>query len=198
MRIIPEHCQLITNDPVALPCDSNGEFLLPGSLPQSQGGSHKGDWTPFEDEVQFKLADLLYHCAEVSARNIDPLLELWSLSMEGIGSAPFGDHQDMHTAINSSTLGDVPWQCLTTRFKEDADDGDPIWMHTTYEIWYLDPDAVVSAMLANPDFNGQFDLHAYIDLDAKGERCWSNVMSGNIAWRHSVSEHPTAQFLQRH
>ncbi|KAN0139618.1 hypothetical protein V8E53_002280 [Lactarius tabidus] len=169
----------------ALPCDSNGKYLPLGSLPQTQEGSREGDWTPFEDEVQFELADLLYRRAEVSAGNIDFLLELWSLSMEDAGSAPFGDHGDMHAAIDSSALGDAPWQCLTTGFSEGVDEGAPTWMHTSYEVWYRDPDVVVSAMLANPDFNGQFDLRAYIDLNAKGERRWGNVMSGNIAWRHS-------------
>jgi hypothetical protein len=36
-------------------------------------------------------------------------------------------------------------------------------------------------MLDNPDFEGQFNLHPYVDLDADGKHRWSNVMSGNIA-----------------
>ena len=172
---------------VALPCDSDGKFLPPGALPQSQGGSRKGDWMPFKDEVQFEVADLLYRRAELSSRNLDSLLQLWSQSMGGIGFAPFEDRGSMHAAIDSSTLGDVPWHCLTTGFSGGVDEGAPNWMHATYEVWYRDPDAVVSAMLANLSFNGQFDLRAYIALNSKGERCWDNVMSGNIAWRHSVS-----------
>ena len=159
---------------------------MPGALPQSNGGPRDGDWMPFEDEVQFELADLLYRRAELSSRNIDSLLELWSQSMDGIGSAPFEDRGSMHAAIDSSTLGDVPWQCLTTGFSENIGEGAPNWMHTTYEIWYHNPDAVISTMLANPGFNGQFDLRPYISLNSKGERSWDNVMSGNIAWRHSV------------
>ena len=42
-------------------------------------------------------------------------------------------------------------------------------------------------MLDNPDFKGQFDYQPYVELGRKGERCWSNFMSGNFAWRHSVS-----------
>lgn len=162
--------------------------MPPGAPPPPQEASREGDWTPFEDEVQFQLADLLYRRAELSAGNIDSLLELWSQSMSGFGSAPFENHEALHTTIDSSTLGDVPWQCLTTKFSEDVNEDAPSWMRTTYEVWYRDPDVVVSAMLSNPDFNGQFDLCAYVDLDAKGARRWSNVMSGNIAWRHSVSD----------
>lgn len=42
-------------------------------------------------------------------------------------------------------------------------------------------------MLENPDFDGEFDYAPYIDLDMNGERVWSDVMSGNYAWRQSVS-----------
>ena len=42
-------------------------------------------------------------------------------------------------------------------------------------------------MLSNPDFEGQFDLCPYIDLDAHGKCWWNNVMLGNLAWRCSVS-----------
>lgn len=94
------------------------------------------------------------------------------------------DHKELHALIDSSTLGDVPWQCMETFF--DKGDTSP-WHQTAYEVWYRNPEIVVSNMLANPDFNEQFDVRPYIDLDEHQKRCWSNVMSGNIAWRHSVS-----------
>jgi hypothetical protein len=96
------------------------------------------------------------------------------------------DHKELHGLIDSSALGNVPWQCLETVFDEDSLRASP-WTQTTYEVWYRDPDIVVSNMLANPDFNGQFEDRPYIDLDEHRKRRWSNVMSGNIAWRHSVS-----------
>jgi hypothetical protein len=101
--------------------------------------------------------------------------------------APFQSYQDMHTIIDSSKLGDVPWECLVTGFSEDVDEHAPAWMQRSYEVWYRDPEKVVSTMLDNPDFKEQFDLRPYIDLDAAGMRRWSNVMSGNAAWRHCVS-----------
>jgi len=99
---------------------------------------------------------------------------------------PFKNHEEMHATIDVSRLGDVPWQCMVTDIAEDVDDRTP-WTQMRYKIWYCNPDSVVSNMLDNPDFDRQFDTCAYIELDADQNRRWSNVMSGNIAWRRSVS-----------
>ena len=76
---------------------------------------------------------------------------------------------------------------MVTQVPENVDQSRQSWMQTSYEVWYRDPEIVVSNMLSNPDFNGQFDLRPYIELDANGKRRWTNVMSGNIAWKRSVS-----------
>lgn len=164
--------------------------MPPGAPPSPQESRTQGDWTPFRSEVQFKVADLLYRSAELSASNIDDLLDLWGQSfreIDGSQRAPFEGHEDLYATIDSSTLGDIPWQRLVTGIPDDTNEHSPSWMQTQYEVWYRDPEAVVSAMLSNPDFDGQFDLCLYIDLDAQGNRRWNNVMSGNIAWRRSVS-----------
>ena len=93
----------------------------------------------------------------------------------------------MHAFIDSSVLGDVPWQHMETEVPEGISKDSPSWRQQSYDVWYRDPEAVVSAMLSNPDFQGQFDLRLYIDMNADGTRRWSDVMSGNIAWRRSVS-----------
>jgi len=150
----------------------------------------QGNWTPFSSEVPFKVADLLYRRAELSALNIDTLLELWAQSFEENGAdqcRPFENYEDLHATIDSSTLGDIPWQCLVTGIPGDTDEHSLSWMRTHYEVWYCDPEAVVSAMLSNPGFGGQFDMCPYVDLDARGKHRWNNVMSGNLAWWHSVS-----------
>jgi hypothetical protein len=149
------------------------------------------NWAPFADEVGFEVADLMYRRAQLSALIIDTILDLWTQSMSEFGaSSPFKNHDELHATIDSSTVGDVPWECLVTRLSDDDDDMDasaPSWTKVTYDVWYRNPDTVISTMLGNPDFEGQFDLRAYIDLDAKGTCKWNNVMSGNIAWRNSVS-----------
>jgi Plavaka transposase len=159
------------------------------TLPPPQTAVAQGGWTPFNSKAQFKLANLLYHRAEASASIIDDLLEIWEeVCIDSGTSSPLESHEEMHAIIDSSKLADVHWQCLQTEFTDPVDESAPAWMRTTYDVWYRDPERVVSMMLENPDFNGQFDLCPYIDLNAKGSRRWCNVMSGNIAWRHSASE----------
>ena len=185
------------NGNLARPCNEDGDFLPPGTLPSPRETPLQGDWTPFGSEVEFKLAELLYRRAELSASNIDALLELWAQSLEGLDAtqgAPFDSHEDLYATIDSSTLGDIPWQCLVTGVSDDINERSPSWMQTQYEVWYRDPGAVISSMLSNPDFDGQFDLCPYVDLDSRGKRRWNNVMSGNMAWRRSVS---TVSFVPR-
>jgi len=136
---------------------------------------------PFNSEIQFKLADLLYHHAELSASNIDALLELWVECLaEHDASTLFNSHEELYNTIDSSMLSDIPWQCLVTAVPEKADEHLPAWMQKGYKVWYCDPDAVVTAMLGNPDSDGQFDLQPYIDLDASRKHQWNNLMSRNL------------------
>jgi Plavaka transposase len=126
----------------------------------------------------------------MSTSNINAILDLWAESMSDLGgNSPMRTHRELHALIDLSTLGDVPWQCMVASPSEDDNDDVPDWMCAKYEVWYHNPDTVVSQILANPEFDGQFDLRPYIDLDDHGQRQWSNIMSGNIAWRHSVSSH---------
>ena len=120
--------------------------------------------------------------------NINALLELWARSLANFDAdAPFRSYQEMHSIIDSSMLGNVPWKCLVTGVSGDIDEHAPSWMQKNYEVWYRDPDTVVSTMLDNPDFDGQFDFCPYVDIGADGKHHWGNVMSGNVAWRHCVS-----------
>ena len=42
-------------------------------------------------------------------------------------------------------------------------------------------------MLANPDFNGEFDYASYVEIGKNGKQYWGDFFSANFAWRHSVS-----------
>ncbi|KAI0287588.1 hypothetical protein B0F90DRAFT_1828128 [Multifurca ochricompacta] len=69
-------------------------------------------------------------------------MKLWLASLEDSGldtSEPFKCHQDLYAKIDSSPLGDVPWQCFITGFSEDlrVPVDAPSWKQTSYEVWTL-------------------------------------------------------------
>ena len=69
----------------------------------------EGHWAPFNNKIQFELADFLFHHAELSASKVDVLLNLWAQSLSDFDApGPMKDHWELHTLIDSSTLGDVP------------------------------------------------------------------------------------------
>jgi hypothetical protein len=64
----------------------------------------------------------------------------------------------------------------------DLPDNAPSWRQWSYNIYYRDPDVVITNLLENPDFNGQFDTTPYVHLDAHGHRHWSDFMSANFSY----------------
>ncbi|KAH7903445.1 hypothetical protein BJ138DRAFT_1120383 [Hygrophoropsis aurantiaca] len=166
------------------PCDHHGNILPPGSLPPLRHDADPQDWSPFSDQSQFLLADFLFCKVEMSAPNIDFLMELWAfLVAKDDGSSPFYSHRDAYNAIDSIRAGDVPWQCLLVDPPEDISPDAPTWKRNQYQIWYRDPDTVIKGMLDNPDFDKQFNYSPYVYTDSSGQQRWTNVMSGNYAWR---------------
>lgn len=170
-----------------MPCDAQGNLLPPGAAPLPRPAP-SNPWEPFEDEVQFETADFLYRRVEMSAGNIDHLLDLWadSLALSG-GHGPFSSHEQMYAVIDATLRGDVPWRCFTVSYNGEVSAADPTWKTAEYEVWFRDPDEVIKFMLDNPDFDGQIDYAAYIALDKSGKRVWSDLMSANFAYRKSVS-----------
>lgn len=124
----------------------------------------------------------------MSAPDIDYLLDLWALSMaKHNDTGPFESVTKMYEAIDATKVGDAPWKCLVVRYNGPVDEDSPEWMKAQYEVWFRNTDTVASNILKNPDFNGQFDYTPYVEVRRKTGRRWSNLMSGNAAWLHSVS-----------
>ncbi|KAJ6454819.1 hypothetical protein C8R45DRAFT_1188893 [Mycena sanguinolenta] len=168
----------------ARPCDENGAFLPPGAAPEPRNTKAADDWSPYDDKVQFQLADFVFRKVEMSSKNIDQLLEMWALSMMKHGDlGPFQDYKEIYETIDATAMGDAPWKCLVTE-PFDPSPNAPAWARHQHEIWYRDPDVVISNMLDNPDLDGAFDPTPYVELDSQGKRRWSDFMSGNFAWRH--------------
>ena len=169
------------------PCDE-GEFLPEGIPPPPKFKLGPDDWDPFKDKVQFLMGDFLYRQEEMSAGNIDILLDLWALNMANFDNcSPFSSYEHVYKTINDIKHGDAPWKSFTTSYTSELGPNAPTWQLEDYEVWFWDPEVVIRNMLNDPDFNGQFDYAPYIDLDKNGQRKWNEFMSGNFSWRHAVS-----------
>ena len=92
----------------------------------------------------------------------------------------------------------MPWKCFQTSVDDGIDDSDttvPNWRKEEYDIWYRDPEVVVQNMIANPDFEKEFDVVPYVELDVNGVRRRSDFMSANFAWRQCVCLLPSESLV---
>jgi len=177
---------------LAHPCDRTGAFLLPGTLPTLPTPKSNDDWSPFSSRAGFELADLLFKKAELSQRDTDELLSLWSATLvPHDDTPPIANHRNLHAQIDAIKLGSVPWESWTGRYQghRPKNSAAPNWMNEDYHLWYRDPRKVVHNILLNPDFNTTLDYTPYREFQDRKRR-YCDFMSGNWAWDQCVSVPP--------
>jgi len=149
------------------------------------------DWTPYKNRIAFELADFLYRREQMSAGNVDILLELWAATLACHNdSPPFLDHQDLYNTIDATPtrLGGIPWESVTFSYDGPRPERQPMWMESEYTIWFRDPRLLFKNLLENPEFAGSFDYTPYQKYNDNGKRRYEHFMSGNWAWKQAVSE----------
>ncbi|KAG1837631.1 hypothetical protein DFJ58DRAFT_628057, partial [Suillus subalutaceus] len=111
---------------------------LPPPHPSDRGPD---DWTPYANRVDFEVADFLYHHNQMSGGDIDFIFNLWAASLAAHSKTPpFANHVDMYNVIDSTHLGDVPWQSFTSEYNGTLPEDDvPPWMTSEYDVWFQDP-----------------------------------------------------------
>jgi hypothetical protein len=168
------------------PCDEEGYDLESATLPPLQTADGSPDWGPFNSQVQFETADFLFRKVEMSQRDVDTLMQLWA-STTADRDAPFANHQEMLTAIDSIQQGDTPWNSFSAKYSGVRPPTmPPDWMVKEYTVYYRDPLTLIRNMIKNPAFNNQFDYAPYKEFEGESRRR-SDVMSGDWAWKHSAS-----------
>ena len=64
------------------PCSEDGVDLPLNTPPPPRHKDHDSDdWTPYEDRIEFETAQFLYCRTQMSASNIDTLLDLWASTL---------------------------------------------------------------------------------------------------------------------
>jgi len=176
----------------AIPCDAAGNELPTGTAPSIAESRSSDDWSPFRSSTEFKLAELLFKKTEMSAGNVDELMELWSsYSSEPSGDnsdAPFYDHKDLQRTIDSITIGDVPWESFEVKYDGNVPETGhiPSWMTKEHHVYYRNPLEVVRNLISNENFKDGFDYTPFREFQGDNRR-WTDVMSGNWAWKQAVS-----------
>lgn len=127
----------------------------------------------------------------MSAGDVDFLLNLWAASLAADGQTPpFKNHAELYQTIDSTPLGEVPWESFTLTYNGTLPANEsniPSWMTTEYEFWFRDPHKLVQNMVSNPNFKDEFDYSPFHDYDQDGTHRFCDLMSGNWAWRQAVN-----------
>lgn len=176
----------------ALPCTSDGEFLSKYARPpppDTVDATDNNAWDPFEDRLAFDWAH--YHFVELqsSERQINKGLDLWLAANIKAGSdtpLPWSSADDMYTTIDSIQEGNTPFKTVRFKYNGPLPAHPPRWMLETYELCTRDSRAVLHHQLATTDFADQFNYKPYRQFNSKGDRVWSNLMSGDWAWKEAV------------
>ncbi|KAI5999674.1 hypothetical protein EDD15DRAFT_2386398 [Pisolithus albus] len=154
-------------------CDAHGQFLPDDAPPPPRAERAPDDWTPYHNRLEFELADFLFTHAEMPAKKIDTLLDIWAASLLELGGV-----------IDNTCVGSVKWDNFTIRYTGEERGNSPApWMSDSHDVWYRDPREVIHDILANSGFTTSND-----------ERHWEDFMSGDWAWEQAdriLSDDPT-------
>lgn len=138
----------------------------------------------------------------MSAGDINFVTGLWAASLAPHNdSPPFAKVKDMYNTINSTPLGNIPWESFTLNYSGDPPEGlgphgeSPSWTTADYNVWFCDPHLLVQEMISNPEFKGAFDFVPYQEYSKDGQHRLGNFMSGDWAWKQVVGNHLLSVFV---
>jgi hypothetical protein len=173
-------------------CDESGNGLPP-DVPPVPRDSDKGpnDWTPYDNRLQFEVADFIFRRNQMSAGDVNFLLNLWAASLAIHSSEPpFSKATHLYDTIDSTPLGDAAWQSFSLQYNGPQPESNvPSWMQAEYDVWFRDPCTLVHNLLSNPDFKSDFDYAPFQERTGEGLHRFKDFMSANWAWKQSVSLH---------
>ena len=160
----------LTVHSIATPCDENQVYIPPGTPPPPPPIKLPNDWTPYRDRVDFELTKFLYQTVQMSAGSIDSLSQLIHATLIAHGTDLdkinlFACNDDLLATIDATVVGDVPWQGFSMFYKGPRPNEVPEWMTTSYDVWHRDPRQILHNLLANQDFNGDFDYAPFREFD---------------------------------
>ncbi|KAH9935840.1 hypothetical protein B0H21DRAFT_699135 [Amylocystis lapponica] len=170
----------------ACPCDADGNFLPHDTPPPNE--DLPPDWGPFNDRPSFEFAELSFKKIQLSGGDLDKLLEVWAAhnALTNGGDPIFTSTEDMYHTIDMIQHGDAPWESFTVRYSGPVTPESPSWQRIPYQVHCRNTNTVARNMLANKDFVGHFDYVPFQEYTAPGVSRYSNVMSGQWAYKQAT------------
>src|ERR1700733_3244141 len=115
-------------------------------------------------------------------------LDLWLAATLKAGDdtpLPWSSAEEMYKTIDSIQEGDAPFKTICFKYSGPICSNSPRWMTETYELC-RDSRALLLNQIVTTDFADAFDYKPYHQFDHVGDRVWSNLMSGDWAWKEAV------------
>jgi len=87
--------------------------------------------------------------------------------------APFKNTADLYNTIDSTPLGDIPWETFSLQHNGTQPGGSiSSWMQAEYDVWFRDPHILVQNLLSNPNFKCDFNYVPFQEYTTEGVHCF--------------------------
>ncbi|KAF5332268.1 hypothetical protein D9611_007993 [Ephemerocybe angulata] len=177
----------------ALPVDETGKRLPLHVNPAPRNQLNADNpFHPFDDRLSFDWAHYHYVEMQSSVSQINKGLDLWLASkIQAMGSTdcddlPWSSASELYSTIDEITQGNAPFKTVYFKYNgEIPENNPPAWMTQTYELCVRDIRQVIHQQLDTPDFKNEFHSRPYRQFQANGERVWSDMFSGDWAWKEA-------------
>jgi hypothetical protein len=170
-------------------CDEFGINIPPNSPPPDPPSvdDRSAPWHPFADRIEFDFAWSHFVEFQSSAGKLNKVLGHWAASLLKHNEyAPWANAEDLYKTIDEIQCGDAPWKSYKIQYQGPRPPTPPKWMMETYELCCRDSRQVLHQQLATSDFKGKFNSVPYQQFNSLGKRVYSNLMSGDWAWKQAV------------
>ncbi len=102
---------------------------------------------------------------------------------------PWSSADALYKTIDVIQASDAPWKTYKFLYTGPKPSTPPAWMEETYELNMRDALLLLEQQIATFEFDSQADYVPYQEFDTKGDRIYSNLMSGDWASREVVCLH---------
>ncbi|KAL0573826.1 hypothetical protein V5O48_008121 [Marasmius crinis-equi] len=130
--------------------------------------------------------------AQASAGKINRALDILQAQLiESSGDseycAPFENAKELYATIDQIEEENTQWTTYHLSFNGKLPENPPLWMTTTYEFCTRNALEVISTQLMTESFHNSFNYTPYRQWNTQNERMYSNLMSGDWAWKSATA-----------